>query len=274
MHDVIEKYYRENYNKLVLIVSRRAKDLAEDIVQESFVRAISQIDKFDSDISQFSTWFAQKLEDTIKYFLGKQRAKGFVAYDIEYTWDPIDKLTLRELYFSFHPETDVSEIYDCILKESGRDQLILILSFEKGYTAKEISWLFKTNISENSIWKIIQRFKEKYNEKLLQFTRKKKSSRVNQTGSSWKALREKVSMDAKPHIKRLLCRPKRQRYKRWKLLRSTHSECRWKGPYGNLIIPILDNPSAIKKVRHEKTKEFLNARRKTLNNLRNDKRGI
>ena len=269
MYELIEEYYRKNYNKLVLIVSKRTAAFAEDIVQESFVRAINQIDKFDYDIAQFSTWFAQQLNDRTKDFLRKERAQGFIAYDPDYTWDPLDEEILKDLYLFHDPKIDVSEIYECINKEKGRDKVVLLLSFEQGYTSKEISWIFKNNFSASGIRNILQRFKEKYNERLFQFTRKRKSKRVNQDGSIWQALREKISMDAEADIKRLLCRPKRQRYKRWKLLRSEHSVCRWRGPYGDLVIPILDNPKSIDKVKDVYTKEFLKDRRKTILSLRN-----
>ena len=57
--DIIEEFYKENFDKLVVQLSRRAGSLenAEDIVQEAFLRALTYKDAYNPKLNQFSTWF-------------------------------------------------------------------------------------------------------------------------------------------------------------------------------------------------------------------------
>jgi len=90
------------------------KAIAEDITQESFYKAMENIDKFDGD-GQLSTWLCQIAKNT--YFSYYRKHKRIVPEDdgsrsplifLDFESDIVDDETSRQLHLLLH---DLSEPY-------------------------------------------------------------------------------------------------------------------------------------------------------------------
>lgn len=259
MIDLIEAAYRKNKKAYFKLIGNAVQD-PEDVIQDAFVKAISLQDSFDQEKSKFDTWFRKILMNCLKSKLQQEQKHG-QTFDIT-DWYMLMVYLGDDVSRADHP------VYSLIDEEAPRERVVLRL-LVNGHTSKEVAKLFKQRLSEANIRKIKQRFVEKHNGKLLQLRDTPKATRDDRARPTGKALREKVSMDASPDIKSLLLRATPRLPKR------NPGPVTWSVEGEEVrIIPVLDNPRAIEKVKDEETKAFLQARRKTLSNLRHPKRGV
>ena len=137
-NEIYEKYHKDMY-RYALSLSK-SKSEAEDIVQESLLRAWSGIEKL-NDLSSSKSWlltivrreFLRKIEQ------GKRRKEEELS-DSEYLL-PSD--------FNLENQAELNEVINLILLLEEEYKEILILQSIYGYKVKEISDLL--NINENTI---------------------------------------------------------------------------------------------------------------------------
>lgn len=89
MKHLIEQHYRENFERLSKITARRFSDrlsIAEEAVQEAYLRAYKYIHTFDDDIKPFEHWFSTILNNAVKDLQRDERASG-IRYDDEMLTD-------------------------------------------------------------------------------------------------------------------------------------------------------------------------------------------
>lgn len=125
MYELLEQYYKDNYDRLVKNMTRRAgsPENAEDIVQEAFSRAMRFYDNYD-DSRPFEGWFVNILNNSLREFKVSERNYGMSKQsDVEEEEaDGYDSITMM------HVE-DIKKLID----KSGDEAPILDLHFIKGY---------------------------------------------------------------------------------------------------------------------------------------------
>lgn len=148
----LEKYYRENYDKLIKIARCRVGNynlyLAEDAVQEAFYRACRYHRSYKKEDS-LDHWFKGILYNTINTIKGEERNKGIVYRDDidSGSYIPNDMLEVP---------ASVSELLG---RATNRDQEILNMRFFFGFKTREIHELL--NISHDVVRDVVRRFKAK-----------------------------------------------------------------------------------------------------------------
>lgn len=154
--------FRELYDEYCGVMFKRSyailKDyeLAEDAVQESFIRIVENFDKV----------IKKKCPQTRKYFVTivknvsidkyrKRNKDNTLSYD-EFEWGIIDKLTYTEEMF------EDMEFEYCLLKLPESYYTIMSLKYDGGYSCKEIADILK--LSEENVKKRLLRARNKLRE--------------------------------------------------------------------------------------------------------------
>ena len=150
---LIESHYKANRRKLVLRLSFRAGTEwdAEDIVQETYARAIKYIHTFDN--SNFDRWLGHILNNCLRDF--KRNEKGFSTNTFEE--DEVDGIPCNQ-----YNERVVEEINDLIATKSIAQIEVLSLYFKQGYSATDISEI--TTYTYAAIHQMILRFRNELKE--------------------------------------------------------------------------------------------------------------
>lgn len=144
-------YYVVNRANLVKRFTRRAGTEwdAEDVVQDAFERAIKYYDSYDPELSAFGAWFGRIITNALRNYLNRQKGLGDLEFDEELAeGTPCEQYT----------EHLAADIRANIRTRKKHIAEILILYFEKGYSAKDISCIVDT--SHVAINQIIYRFRE------------------------------------------------------------------------------------------------------------------
>lgn len=148
----IEAHYRKNRFALVKRMSFRAGDYAEDIVQESYTRALKYFASYKEEHS-LDAWMSRIMNNCLKEH--KNNEKGYTALSFEE--EEIDGIPCNRF-----AESVVGEIYDLISTKSVVAMDVLTPHFQQGYTAKEVSEI--TEYTYANCHKIINRFGQELKE--------------------------------------------------------------------------------------------------------------
>lgn len=132
----LHQLYATYAGALLGIISKLIKyeDLAEDILQESFVKIWKSIDKYDPGKGRVFTWMARIARNTaIDYLRGQACSKNLKTTDIDVISPYVDKNNAIQL------NTDTIGIKELIniLPQAQRD--ILDLVYFQGYTQVEVA---------------------------------------------------------------------------------------------------------------------------------------
>jgi RNA polymerase sigma factor (sigma-70 family) len=150
--DALEKYYLDNFEYLKKKIKNRAGTIwnAEDIIQESFYRAIKYWSSFDQERGRIDTWFGTILNNTLKDYMKSDRLLG-MAYEIdedkiepvEVDWDELTK------------DRDVDSI---LAGKVGFRKQVLELALKFHYNTQEIAQL--TDGNKHTISQYLWEFKQ------------------------------------------------------------------------------------------------------------------
>lgn len=138
-YELIEKFYKDNYSRLVKILTRRAgaPENAEDIIQESFARALKYEASFDAERQELGAWFNTIMNNALKDFKRDERSGGtFVELEEEHH----ESFTLSET-----DQDTIKRIKAAIEEKKGDDKTILSLYFLKEFKPREIMCVVDTN---------------------------------------------------------------------------------------------------------------------------------
>lgn len=133
MSKILEEYYKENKKNLINRIRGKAGNVidAEDVVQETFARALKHIDNYDNRRS-FEGWILGILYNALSDFRREERMHGMPGME-----EPL--FDLEEA----HEAKDMA--YQAINKAEGITKDILVLCFVKGYTPKDIADILSTS---------------------------------------------------------------------------------------------------------------------------------
>lgn len=146
---LIESYYREHRQRLVKRLTFRSGTVedAEDIVQESFARALKYCHRV--EIGDVHRWFSLITTNALRDHM--RNATGLSYVDEENT-------TEETVECRGYPERIMYEIREIIDTKADSQQEILTLHIFEEYSAKEISEI--TPYSYAQVHKTISRFRE------------------------------------------------------------------------------------------------------------------
>ena len=155
----VEEHYRKNYKHLVNRTMNRVPDnsrpLAEEVVQEAYLRVYKYINTYNPDNKRFDAWFNKILNNCINVCKSVERDKGVVRVSdqaLEYI-EVIDRVDVETLTF----------IVRKIKQYEEEDQKILSFYFFEGLSSSEISEC--TGRSHGAIRMFLHRFTQSIKEK-------------------------------------------------------------------------------------------------------------
>jgi RNA polymerase sigma factor (sigma-70 family) len=153
---LIEEHYRLNFEKLIkqsrYRVPNQSVHLAEECVQEAYVRALKYFNAFNPDLDTFDMWFRGILRNAINDCRTIEKDRGVTK---ELTED------LGEVVASKEEKAQYALVKKHINAEP-KNRNILTLFFILGYKSKDISEY--TSITHTYIRQIIFRFRNKMND--------------------------------------------------------------------------------------------------------------
>lgn len=154
-NNTLEDFFSANYRKLVARTKGRAgtPENAEDIVQESFVRALKYWGSFDPAHKELGAWFNTILNNATKAYMKVENNFGmsmeFDENDVEpEQFKPTDVRLIKRI------ESDIA-------KKSLQSQEVLSLYFLHDYSVQAIMEV--TDIDAKSIKNRVTRFKAELN---------------------------------------------------------------------------------------------------------------
>lgn len=152
--EIIEKYYRENYEKLVWYafyrVGNRSIAAAEDAVQEAFTRAVKYYKAYDPS-KPFEGWFRRILQNAIHQVKEEEQNRGVVSQEI---------IKEAPIAIKTRSVTLSKEIMDELKNNvSERDREILEAYFFYGLKTREIAEIVP--VSHSNVRYIISKFRER-----------------------------------------------------------------------------------------------------------------
>lgn len=152
----ITQIYKDTYPiklKLVTRILRGDKALAEDVVQETFTRAIKYLSIYNEKKGSLNTWINSILFNTLRDLQKEERIchetlREFFLYHLD---DPAKPL--------FTPEykLELQEEINQVVNEKHRR--VLELFYLYGYSSKEISE-FEEDITQTNVTTIVMRFRK------------------------------------------------------------------------------------------------------------------
>ena len=152
MYKQIEQFFKENYSVLVKRLNRRAGGIenAEDILQESFVRALKYHKSFRPERQEIGAWFNTIMNNVLVVHQREQMLGG--------TTIPYDEHEHEESYeCDAETKSQVADILDKLYSKECGVKDVLHLYFVGEFKMSEIRDV--TGASYKSIQMAIHRFK-------------------------------------------------------------------------------------------------------------------
>jgi RNA polymerase sigma-70 factor (ECF subfamily) len=148
----IEELYKTSKDKYVITIYKIVKkvDVAEEIVQDAFLRSIKYHHTYDENKGPLNNWFARILYHTLFDHIKKE-----VTDSIEnHRWEE-DKINYQSFIENFNDiQWHIEHIKDI------RHRQVLTLYFLKNNTSTDIEEL--TGIRQGNIRQIVKRFRDQY----------------------------------------------------------------------------------------------------------------
>lgn len=157
-NEILEKFYKDNYNKLCKAVARRAGGdyNAEDVVQEAFCRALKYWPTFNPERRPLEGWFVSILNNSLRDFKREEMSAGT---HVEFDEEEHDGLEMSQTDAKM-----VEKVQDLINQKGDGQRDVLELHFMFGYKPAEIVEILDVNNS--TVRQTIWRFKEEVRAKL------------------------------------------------------------------------------------------------------------
>ena len=135
-NNIINNYFLSNHKFLTNVAAKRLSNnhhVAEEAVQESYVKALKYQDSFDESVASFDKWFRKIFNNVVKDVSKKERMQGATedAKDCSVEYIP----NIRDIL----PDK-INEYTD-----NQRDKEILYLRYIKGMPLKDIHYFVDTS---------------------------------------------------------------------------------------------------------------------------------
>ena len=147
---IVEEHYKNNYKRMFKNILRRVgynHALAEEIVQETYMRALNYFNCYNPDIKPFETWFNTILNNACRDAQQQEKNSGMsLSGDIELYPCQYTRMQLKKVHKA------ISEIKDSKPRE------VLELYFISGLYPRDIVKITEGTTIQ-SIYAIVKRFK-------------------------------------------------------------------------------------------------------------------
>lgn len=145
----LEDYYKANRERLVKKIARRggSPDIAEDIVQEAFYRALKYADSFDPT-QPFEGWFTRILNNSLKAYKNAEKRGSYEQFDEEDVDGTDCRMFNQQLWEQIRQE---------INQYNDEHYEVLNLYFEHGYKPRDICKV--VDMKYKNVETVLQRFK-------------------------------------------------------------------------------------------------------------------
>ncbi len=158
----MENHYRTNYNKLVKYMRYRvgnySSGVADEVVQEAYVRALKYFKRYNPKRAPFEKWFNSILNNVLNQVKNEERSRG-----VSYEMDAVEDYQLLPVELTVLPKEKQSRfrigLSETISLEKERDRVILGMFFFDGFRSREIAEFLVIN--HNTVRQVINRFREK-----------------------------------------------------------------------------------------------------------------
>ena len=150
----IEKHYRKHrslYVKYALARLRSTPHLAEDAVQEAYLRAIKYRNSFNSERQNFNAYFSRILDNCIKDISKLERTRGASDVDVETICAKDTEIELA------------TSLADFIEEQNETNREVLSLYYHLCFNSKEISQI--VNKSHVAVRVYLTRFRQAFRER-------------------------------------------------------------------------------------------------------------
>lgn len=149
-------YYKAMYNVSFRIVSDSV--LAEDIMQESFLKAFTKLTSYDGTVT-FGAWLKRIVINT-----SINELKKTSKYQIEPLSDSLELVDYKEDENTNYTDLKANQVIKTIQSLKSNYKIILTLFFIEGYDLEEITSIL--NISNENCRTMMSRAKENLRKKL------------------------------------------------------------------------------------------------------------
>lgn len=126
-----------NYSSMLLGVILKlvsSREIAEDILQETFIKIWRSIDLYDADKGRLFTWMSCLARNTAKdYLKGKNFAKSIRNDHIDSVFAQVND------FYYFRYNTDIIGLRDLVAVLSESQKQIVNMVYFQGYTQVEVS---------------------------------------------------------------------------------------------------------------------------------------
>lgn len=152
----LETFYRKTYAikvKTLTKMLRGDRALAEDVVQEAFIRAINYSHLYNVDKGTIQAWFNAILFNTLRSTQRSERQKLDLSSEIsvQNNINPVYEEKYSEYWWG---------IYNLIQKiPNQKHRRVLELFFLYGYSSTEISQI-EADMTQSNVTTIVMRFRE------------------------------------------------------------------------------------------------------------------
>jgi RNA polymerase sigma factor (sigma-70 family) len=156
--EVYNRYYKAMYNTAYRIV--KDSHWAEDIMQESFLKAFTKLDSFKGEVA-FGSWLKRiVINDSLDNYKKINKTATSSLDDMLYK---VGDESLDDDQIDFR-DAKVQQILECIKSLKDNYRIVLTLNFIEGYDQEEICEIM--NINAGNCRTLISRAKESLKEKL------------------------------------------------------------------------------------------------------------
>ena len=161
--EVYDRYQAAMYNVAVRIVKNTAD--AEDVMQESFIKAFDKLNMFKGEAT-FGSWLKRiVINNSISHYKKNQR---LVMLDEDRIADQVDESSFDGISEDEYTNTKAAEVINCMDLLNRNYKQILTLHLIEGYDYEEICEILQ--ISNANCRTMISRAKESLRNKLLATT--------------------------------------------------------------------------------------------------------
>lgn len=153
----LEKYYKEcrkKHVKYIAYLLKGDKASAEDVVQDSFVKAFQKIDQYDPSKGKFSTWFNRILFNTLSdYRRESDDLKSLENYFNLIDWlnsetSVSSKIDLAKVVSMVEPDSHRKIVEKFYLFGWGRDEIAATYGLSPKYVG-QICYKFRREAKES-----------------------------------------------------------------------------------------------------------------------------
>lgn len=155
----LEEFYRTHRTRLVVSICRKVGgnyDVAEDVVQEAFMRAISFYPSFDPERGKLSSWFNKIMYNAMR----DVQNRGVEDLSTMSEDCSADDVMGGETRLDSRARTILAE--DIRKVKNKLHRRVLYLFYVLGYSSKEIS-MIEVGVSQSNVTTIAMRFKKQVN---------------------------------------------------------------------------------------------------------------